>query len=637
MRDAHVNEGAAWARSVLTLAVVFGVLGGLAELVLMGVKRFALDRTLRVSRDVFWMAPLADVALCLIAAMLLIGIGALWPRVRRWDVAVGVTAFPVVLTVLLHYRPVHFLAKVLLAAGLATQAAFLLALLRRTWDAARRRSGVAKGATADAELAAGVGDAARRRLLAGAGTTLGGLFLGTRAWSSWREWRALPSGSAPAAPNVLLVVLDTVRAASLSLHGYPRHTTPNLERYAARGVVFDRAYTTSSWTLPSHASMFTGRWSHELTADWDRALDDRYPTIAEVLRDAGWHTGGFVANTFYGSWEHGLSRGFARYEDYRRSPEQVLASSALGQALGCATRNEYGCRWRDELQWYELLGRKPAAHVLARFLAWLDDRGSERPFFAFLNLFDAHAPYLPPAPFDTLFANRTERENPMHLDLPGWRWTPDRVEAERTAYDGAIAYLDNQLGRLFETLEARGVLENTLVIVTSDHGEEFMEHGVMTHGNTLYGPSLHVPLVFMLPGSTARGRRVPEAVSLRDVPATILDVLGMPSGSMPGRSLRPFWEGEGDGLMDPPREPLLARLTGRSFRPQHYPVAHGDMESILSDGWHYIRRGDGKIELYRIQADPWEMTELQQAETTIADSLSALLRRARDSRDPNGG
>lgn len=635
MNGRKVSAGATWTRSVLTLAVVFGLVGGVAELLLMGIKRFALDRTLHVSREVFWMAPLADVTLCLLAGLLLLAATAVWPRLRRWDVAVGVTAFPVILTVLLHYRPVHFLAKVLLASGLATRAATALTLLRRVWPVGRGGAGGTNVVAQRGALQEEIPDFLRRGLLAGAATTLGGLFLGARGWSWLSEWRARPVGGIPVAPNVLLIVLDTVRAASLSLHGYSRRTTPNLDRYAARGVVFERAYSTSSWTLPSHASMFTGRWSHELTADWDTALDGRYPTVAEVLRQAGWHTGGFVANTFYGSWEHGLSRGFTRYDDYRSSPSQVLASSALGQALGCATRNEYGCWWRDELRWYELLGRRPAGHVLSAFLNWLDDRGAERPFFAFLNLFDAHAPYLPPAPYDTLFGPKRNRGNPMHLDLPGWRWTPEAVEYERDAYDGAIAYLDAQLGRLFETLEARGVLETTLVIVTSDHGEEFMEHGVMTHGNSLYGPSLHVPLMVMLPGRAAGGRRVAEAVSVRDIPATILDVLHMPSGDIPGRSLRGLWESAGPEVPMP--EPVLARLTGRSFRPEHYPVAHGDMESIIMDGWHYIRRGDGAVELFDINDDPWETVELRQSQASIADSLGAQLRRATAARNPNGG
>ncbi len=130
-------------------------------------------------------------------------------------------------------------------------------------------------------------------------------------------------------PNVLLITLDTVRAANLSLYGYSRQTTPNLDRFAKRGVVFDKAFATAPWTLPSHASLFTGRWPHELSTDYTVPLDGTHPTLAEYLSRQGYRTAGFVANLGYCSFGTGLARGFEHYEDYRRSLGQIASSSTL--------------------------------------------------------------------------------------------------------------------------------------------------------------------------------------------------------------------------------------------------------------------------------------------------------------------
>ena len=157
--------------------------------------------------------------------------------------------------------------------------------------------------------------AVRAPLLVGAVLAIMLLTFGGRAWSEYRASAALPPAPADAR-NVLLIVWDTVRAGNLSLHGYGRRTSPNLERLAGRGVRFDQAFATAPWTLPSHSSLFTGRWPHELTADWRSPLDETYPTLAEYLAAHGYDTAGFVANLDYCSRETGLSRGFAHYEDY---------------------------------------------------------------------------------------------------------------------------------------------------------------------------------------------------------------------------------------------------------------------------------------------------------------------------------
>jgi arylsulfatase A-like enzyme len=253
------------------------------------------------------------------------------------------------------------------------------------------------------------------------------------------------------------------------------------------------------------------------------------------------------------------------------------------------------------------LGRRSAEEIKTDFLGWVGNRDERRPFFAFLNFYDAHEPYLPPAPYDTLFGPRQPRHNPFHVS--DYSWSPAEVQAEMDAYDGAIAYLDNQLGRLFADLEQRGILDNTLVILTGDHGEEFQEHGIMDHGFSLYLPVIHVPLLVRFPARVPSGMRVTTSVSLRDLTATILDVIGAEANSyFPGRSLARHWGKDGGTDL------VVSEVRFLPGYPQYYPVSRGDVKSLMQDPYHYIHCGDGHEELYDSFGDPWEKTDLSQTE-----------------------
>ena len=201
----------------------------------------------------------------------------------------------------------------------------------------------------------------------------------------------------PGSPNVLMIVLDTVRADHLSPYGYHRDTSPNLARLAARGVRFEQARSTAPWTLPSHASMFTGRWPHELSARTGHPLDATYPTLAEVLSRKGYAAAGFVANTHNGNGWYGLDRGFARYEDFYRNTEvsttEILLSSSLGRSLVKSGPGGRILRYLSGGSPYS--ARKDASMINRDALSWLSGREG-RPFFVFLNYYDAHGPYVPP-------------------------------------------------------------------------------------------------------------------------------------------------------------------------------------------------------------------------------------------------
>jgi len=547
-----------------------------------------------LSREYVWMTPLGYLALFGALGAGLAVIALAYPRAIGPRVIGFIYGTLGVLSLVLLIPGLHHLAALALSVGAGTRVA---AWLARAPDVRSRM--MARTAVVLAVVLGGVG-ASRWAL---------------RARADAPASAATPSA---AAPNVLVIILDTVRAASMSFLGYARETTPNLAKLGMEGVVFESAFATAPWTLPSHAGMFTGRYPSQLSTDWQEPLDAAAPTLAEVLSRNGYHTAGFVANHYYTSYESGLMRGFRHYDDYRITPRQVLLSTTLTHTRlfwavlhtdGVLPRLKALARMDLGLESMWTSHRKEAPEVTDEFLAWQARVSSDgRPFMAFLNYYDAHLPYDPPAPWRTKFG-----ADPGELEL----------------YDGAIAFVDDALGRMFRELEARGVLDNTLVIVTSDHGEGFGEHGLHGHGNSLYLTELHVPLVIRYPARIAAGTRVLAPVTLRDLAATALDAAGVAV------------EGGETGI---PGESWLAQLGPDSARgsdvisevsegintePSH-PVSRGPMRSLVVDSTHYIRNGDGVEELYHWRTDPGESRDAAPASAaTVArlrDILATVLR-----------
>jgi arylsulfatase A-like enzyme len=573
---------------IIIAAVWFGLFSGLGELFIQAFRKILLHRILGVSLDIVWMAPLIDIIFITIPAVILILINLLWSKLINNRVFYWVFTF-IGLLIFLLYLPLHIIAITILSAGLSVWISLFLSQHTRQFQTIVQRS---------------VGWMAA--LVVGMALIVHGV-----QWVA--ENRALSSlpPAKPGAPNVILIVLDTVRASNMSLYGYDRSTTPELESIAKSGVLFEQAISTAPWTLPSHASMFTGRWPHELSADWGTPLNATFPTLAEVLNLNGYATAGFVGNTFYLNREHGLDRGFLHYEDFAISLGQLFISSSIGQNIGCWREQGFGCPLRDITGYYDIPGRKDAAEVNSEFLYWIS-RNRERPFFAFLNYFDAHAPYLPQEPYDSLFGPKRPQGSPVFLE--NYKEvrieTPDQIQIEINAYDNIIAYLDHEIGLLLENLRQQGILDKTLVIITSDHGEEFYEHRVMSHGNSLYRESIHVPLLILLPSQVHPNIKIKNVVSLRDIPATIFDLLGIQEVvNFPGFSLTQYWDSvsnvdqSGDDI-------LLCELTGLTGRPEWYPISKGNMKSLFLDGLQYIKNGDGSEELYKYEYDPMEQRNL---------------------------
>ena len=392
------------------------------------------------------------------------------------------------------------------------------------------------------------------------------LVLGASPWiadrikQSRESARPLPP---PGSPNVLLIVLDTVAAGHLSLYGYQRATSTTLVELAERGIRFDSAQATSSWTLPSHATMFTGRWMHELSVGWLNPLDDdpshagRVPRGATATRRPASSPTPRIARAIRAWAAASLITKISSFPSSPRSrrPSWAIASwpcserSCLSwrtgrRSLGCSPMCK-GSGGRSSS-----IARERRRSTASCSTGCRGGPQPERPFFAFLNYSDAHTPYeLSPGRIHRFgVAQPDERQRELIRrwgDLDKVRLVPQDLPFAVDAYDDCIADLDEQLGKLLDKLRRRGVLDRTWLIIASDHGESFGEHaGVFCHGTSLYQTELHVPLLIVPPGGHATKQVVKETVSLRDLAATIVDVLGLEAGSpFPGSSLARYWDG----------------------------------------------------------------------------------------------
>ncbi|HEX4934892.1 MAG TPA: sulfatase [Gemmatimonadaceae bacterium] len=563
---------------VFHLALWCALAFGLTEGAWMTFSRLVLGEYTLTGIHVAWLASVADIAWFSVLALLLVVGG--WVARRaggRWRsprVVIGCFLAFGTFTLALLAQGLHPAAGLMLATGVALEGGRQLA---------RRRTGFPR--------------IVRRTTLPLAGLLVlvtAGAFARVRV----KERRAIDAAADAAAPagspNVLLLVLDTVRDLDLSVSGFSRPTTPNLERFAATGVQFTRAWSPSSWTLSSHASMFTGRFPHEVRVGLSVGLDAREETIAERLARHGWRTGGFVGNLHYGSTSFGLNRGFQHYEDYVVTPGETVLNSSFGRFL--VTQESL----RALVGYYDIVGRRRAPSLNARLLRWIEGtQRSGRPFFAFVNYYDAHEPYEPPDEYERRFA----RDVPLHRfvtdqsvrgarRLDKQEMSPAEIARLRDNYDASIAYLDAEIGQLLDSLRARGLLQHTLVIITSDHGEQFGERGLFVHGNSVYRSVMKVPLVLALPGRMPAGREVAFRVNTRSLASTIADLTGTTGRHpMPGHSLVPLLEGPPDAMAERPH--LHAVITTKREK----------LWSVVWDDLQYVRHEDGREELIALPND----------------------------------
>lgn len=575
------RRGCQWCvRDVVWLSACCGLAAGFIESLYWFVTRFVLGEFTYVHDDVFWMAPVAYLVLFLV-----IGLPVSWLMRRVGQPAAG-TAAIIVLTMagslcaLSLFPQVHLAAQLLLTLGAATQFA------RWSEQHPHHARWIVRRAAALLGLATVV-------------VAIGQV--GQRMYVEHVRLSALPA-AAEQAPNVLLVVLDTVRADALGAYGATGDATPRLDALARHGVLFEQATSTASWTLPATASLMTGRLPSELSADWLKPLDAQQYALAELMRDNGYATAGFVGNYKYATAETGLARGFAHYDAHSHSLRELVACTAVGRAL-------FFSRALPNLGCYCDPVRRTAREVNNRYLAWADAH-RERPQFAFINYLDVHDPYAAPAPYDTHAPSDAGERSLLRFwwFLQRDTLTSDEAALARNAYTDCLQYLDDEIGRLLGELEARNVLKDTVVIITADHGEHFGEHNLWLHGNSLYQPLVHVPLMVIAPGRVPEGRRIAAPVSTADIAATLQNVLGLRSGAMPGRSLAALW----NGTESEPR-PVISEVLTPPITPPCQgasPIFRGSMRSVRLGDLKLICNEDGGEELFDLATDPSESQNL---------------------------
>jgi arylsulfatase A-like enzyme len=407
-------------------------------------------------------------------------------------------------------------------------------------------------------------------------------------------------------PNIILVVIDTLRADHLGSYGYARPTSPRLDHFAGEAISFDSAFTVMPHTLPAHLSLFTSRYPRELGILMNgQTYDGAFPTLAELLKEAGYDTGAFVSGLPVQA-RFGLDQGFDTYVDATHfKPEGTIAAQAFDQ--------------------------------------WLDQR-EEGPFFSWVHLYDPHIPYAPPAEMEKVFreddALRAWVLTHGIAAGPGWGRSIDKtVITQRPTpagaspflhnlnlYDAEILFADQVVGDLLQSLKDRKIYDDSIIIIMSDHGEGLGQHGYYLHGLHLYEEQLRLPLMIRMPGGAQGGSRVAGSVSLLDLLPTLADVLHLEGDdSWRGLSLRPALGGQDQEDLDgrllfsesrqyPPR---------RELSPDHWT---GVRRFSVRDGrWKLIRTTEGTMELFDLRADRGERADVHRENVSVTRRLTRAL------------
>ncbi|MBI5506874.1 MAG: sulfatase [Deltaproteobacteria bacterium] len=457
-------------------------------------------------------------------------------------------------------------------------------------------------------------------------TITAGLLLGLTAVGWWQQPAIVAVAAAPspasaaggdgaAAYNVVLISLDSLRADHLRTYGYQRDTAPAIDRMAREGVVFDNAIATSSWTLPTHVTMFTGRYqlSHGVI-DETSVLPSSIPTLGQIFKAAGFSSAGFASGPYLAG-HYGYERGMdtyrdlsARFSDPREARSAILSPEINADALG-----------------------------------WLDAHATER-FFLFLHYFDIHYDYVPPAPYDTMFdpdyTGTMDGRNFIERSDVNARMNGRDLDHVRALYDGEIRFTDEHVGRVLDKLEALGVLEKTVVLLVADHGDEFFEHGNKGHHRTVYDEVIRVPFVLRLPGKTHAGVRIQDQVSLVDVLPTLLESAAVATPpETEGVSVRHFLEGS-----PPQRDAVYSDFYDKQgFNLQ---VARRTPADKTIHHFNRITHPTrGAIEYYDLAADPRERNDVSSTRrdavtsslTNMGDWLGQQWRAQRSAEAASGG
>lgn len=576
--------------------IVAGLVEGVGLLFFQRINWARWGPMMHVSWEIVWISPIVDAILFLSLALICIVVSRLAPRLPAVRVLVFVLTFLSIYDWLTLTSRLYLRACLLLALGVAV--------------AFTRWCGKREGAflqfwkrTTPWVVAAWV--------LAFAGIQGG-------RWLHERNAVAQLPTPTPGVPNVLVIVVDTLRADHVSSYGYSRPTSPNFDRLAQQGVRFENAISPCSWSLPSHVSLLTGLYQFEHGVGnvqpepwlgWGNKGMGGFPSLGEALEQRGYRTGAFSANRTYFSRDLGFGRGFVHFEDYFQTPSDAFVRTLYGREFAriYLKRSEHSLvkRLLRKLGFTSLLDqdaegsgsyggafgvRKRADVVNQEVTQWID-RDRQRPFFAFLNYFDVHDPY----------------GGPRAYPKPAW---PQQGDVD--AYDNGVKYVDDYIGQLMDELGRRGLANNTLVIITSDHGEALGQHHLRTHGKALYWEQIHVPLVVWYPGHVPSGITVTVPVSNAAIPSTIMDLLGTYK-IFPPSSLTALWQTGGLPNWPDPLSELVRNAVSdkedeaaRSLVPTS---STGAMKSLVTAQWQLITHETMGDQLYGWVLDPAESND----------------------------
>ena len=368
-------------------------------------------------------------------------------------------------------------------------------------------------------------------------------------------------------PNIVVLTLDTTRADHLPMYGYGAVKTPQLQKLARRGLVFEQCVTASPFTLPSHCTIMTGLYPtyHGVRINGDTALSEKHETMARALGRRGYDCGAFIgAFVLDGRW--GLKQGFSHYDDDFDLNKYKQLDLGLVQ--------------------------RPSREVVDAAIAWLSTR-KEKPFFAWLHLYDPHIPYDPPEPYRSEYSGR----------------------GRAGLYDGEIASMDAQIGRFCDWLDENGLADNTILILVGDHGEGLGEHDESTHGYYIYDYVVHVPLLIVTPFAPLQNRRIPEQVRTIDLLPTVEEMAGIaPGGNLHGRSLLPLFYAQGENEKRPAYSESMAPQIQYGWSPlyalRQYPYKYIDAP---------------RAEFYDLKNDPGENSNLRLRQFAQAREYKKIL------------
>ena len=403
-------------------------------------------------------------------------------------------------------------------------------------------------------------------------------------------------------PNILFIVLDSLRADHLSLYGYPLDTSPNLDKFAKDSVVFDNAVSAGAFSLTSHASFFTGKYPfHHKATKSNQKLDDKETTLAEILRAKGYNTAGFVGSVFLKA-KYGFAQGFNTYKsradffEYMNTYQSFNIRSVLRLIIPGFERNILNTD-----------GHGISEEMNRDIFKWLG-KNKAGPFYMFINYMDVHEPYDSVGKeFRKYFTNETvdyrEIVKATGIKRHG-NISEDLVNHMVGLYDAEIFYLDRNLQKLFDKLDELGIKNNTIIIITSDHGEEFYEHGGFGHSATLYEEVIHVPFIVHYPKEFIP-QRIEERVEIISILPTVLDVLNMAiPEDIDGASLVPLIKNTGEYK----RRYAVSQISGRPYLDQP------DQYSISDGSWKLIEvspeKEDMPSSLFNLKTDPQEQNNL---------------------------